>query len=79
MGCIVTQLFIALFGLTSIWCAMGHNTTARKWAPIIGLAGQPFWFAFAFAIDAAAWGLLALVGAYTVVYCRGILVQWGRP
>lgn len=69
------QLFIALFGLTSIWMAMGHNPTSRKWAPIIGLAGQPFWFAFA--LDTAAWGLLALVAAHTVVYCRGILVQWG--
>lgn len=69
------QLFIALFGLTSIWMAMGHNTTGRKLAPIIGLAGQPFWLAFA--LDTAAWGLLLLVGAYTVAYCRGILVQWG--
>ena len=72
----MTQLFIAMFGLTSIWCAMGHNAKARKWAPVIGLAGQPFWFAFA--LDTKAWGLLALVAAYTAVYVRGILVQW-RP
>ena len=72
----MTQLFIAAFGLTSIWCAMGHNAKARKWAPVIGLAGQPFWFAFA--LDTKAWGLLALVAAYTAVYVRGILVQW-RP
>ena len=70
----MTQLFIALFGLTSIWLAMGHNLTGRKWAPIIGLAGQPFWLAFA--VDTAAWGLLALVTAYTAVYLRGIYVQW---
>lgn len=72
----MTQLFIAVFGLTSIWLAMGRNATGRKWAPLIGLAGQPFWLAFA--LDTKAWGLLALVGAYTVVYLRGALVQW-RP
>jgi hypothetical protein len=70
----MTQLFIALFGLTSIWLAMGHNSTGRKWAPIIGLAGQPFWLAFAMSTDA--WGLIVLVGAYTLVYLRGALLQW---
>lgn len=73
----MTQLLIALFGLSSIWLAMGNNPTGRRWAPIIGLAGQPFWFAFA--IDAGAWGLLALVAAYSVVYLRGIYVQWLTP
>jgi hypothetical protein len=68
------QILIALFGLTSIWLAMGHNPTGRKWAPVIGLAGQPFWLAFA--IDSAAFGLLVLVAAYTVVYVHGIYVQW---
>jgi hypothetical protein len=68
------QILIALTGLTSIWLAMGHNITGRKWAPVIGLAGQPFWLIFA--MDAAAWGLLALVAAYTAVYLRGVYVQW---
>jgi hypothetical protein len=72
----MTQMFIALFGLTSIWLAMGHNATGRKWAPLIGLAGQPFWLAFALSTEA--WGLMVLVGAYTLVYLRGALLQW-RP
>ena len=72
----MTQLFIAIFGLTSIWCAMGHNATLRKWSPIIGLAGQPAWAWFAY--ESGAWGLAALVAAYTVVYLRGVLIQWGR-
>lgn len=70
----MTQLLIALFGLTSIWLAMGNQPTGRKWAPIIGLAGQPFWLSFA--VDSAAWGLLALVAAYTAAYLRGIYLQW---
>ena len=72
----MTQLFIAAFGLTSIWFAMGHHPGRRKWAPLIGLAGQPFWLAFAW--QSQAWGLGLLVAAYTLVYLRGAWVQW-RP
>ena len=72
----MTQLLIAVFGLTSIWFAMGHNPVLRKWAPVIGLAGQPFWLAFAW--QSQAWGLGLLVAAYTLVYLRGVWVQWSR-
>jgi hypothetical protein len=70
----MNQLFIAVFGLTSIWFAMGHNATLRKWAPIIGLCGQPFWAWFAY--QSNAWGLAVLVSAYTLVYMRGAILQW---
>ena len=70
------QFFMALFGLTSIYCAMGKSARLRKWAPIIGLAGQPAWAWFAW--QSQAWGLGVLVLAYTLVYCNGIRVQWGR-
>lgn len=70
----MTQLFIALFGLSSIWMAMGKNERARRWAPIVGLCGQPFWAWFAW--EAQAWGLGVLVLAYTAVYIRGAMVQW---
>jgi hypothetical protein len=70
----MNQLFIALFGLTSIYCAMGHNVKLRKYAPIIGLCGQPFWAYFAF--QTQGWGLATLVAAYTLVYINGIRVQW---
>lgn len=71
----MTQFLMALFGLTSIWFAMGRNRTLQKWAPIVGLCGQPAWLYFA--INAEAWGLLVLVAAYTLVYLRGALIQWG--
>jgi hypothetical protein len=50
----MTQFFLAAFGLTSIWFAMGHNARLRRWAPVIGLCGQPFWFAFALETKAGA-------------------------
>jgi hypothetical protein len=70
----MTQLFIALFGLCALWMAMGNNARARKWAPVVGLCGQPFWAAFAW--QTQGWGLGVLVVAYTTVYARGAWVQW---
>ena len=71
------QLGIAVFGLTALWLAMGNNPTGRRWAPVVGLAGQVFWAWFA--LKTNAWGLGVLVIAYTVVYLRGAWLQWGAP
>ena len=70
----MTQFLMASFGLTSIWLSMGRSATGRKWAPIVGLCGQPAWAWFAYQTNA--WGLAALVMAYTLVYLRGALLQW---
>jgi hypothetical protein len=68
------QLGIAAFGLSALWMAMGQSIGQRKWAPIVGLIGQAFWIAFAW--QSRAWGIAALVAAYTAVYLRGAFVQW---
>lgn len=70
----LNQLALAAFGLTAMWLAMGHNPKARRWAPVVGLMGQPWWLWFAW--SAQAWGLMALSLAYSAVYVRGIIVQW---
>lgn len=70
----MTQLALAVFGLSALWMAMGHNPVARRWAPVVGLCGQPFWLVFAMSVEA--WGLLVLSLAYTAVYVRGVWVQW---
>jgi len=70
------QFLMALFGLTSLYCAMSNQPRLRKWAPLIGLAGQPFWAWFAW--QSSGWGLGLLVLAYTRVYIQGIRMQWGR-
>ena len=68
------QIALAFFGLTAMFMAMGHNARARRWAPVVGLCGQPFWIVFA--LQSSAWGLLALSLAYSAVYVRGAWVQW---
>lgn len=70
----LTQCALAAFGLTALWMAMGHSARLRRWAPVVGLAGQPFWLLFAW--QSSAWGLMVLAVAYSCVYARGAWVQW---
>lgn len=70
----VIQFALAFFGLTALYMATGHNTRARRWAPIVGLCGQPFWLLFS--AQTQAWGLFTLSLVYSGVYVRGIWLQW---
>ena len=38
------QLALAFFGLSAMFMATGHNPRARKFAPVLGLCSQPFWY-----------------------------------
>jgi hypothetical protein len=69
------QAALAIFGLSSLFMAMGDNDTARRWAPLVGLAGQPFWLIFATRTNA--WGLLLTIAGFTAVYAYGCWRRWG--
>lgn len=70
----MTQLLLAVFGLAALFMATGDNPTAQQWACVVGLAGQPFWLMYAH--KSKAWGLMVLSLAYTVVYLRGVILQF---
>lgn len=79
MIAVLVQVGLVSFGLTAMWLALGTNARLRRWAPVIGLVGQCFWFAFAWqahksGVDVA--GLVALCCAYTAVYARGVWIHW---
>jgi hypothetical protein len=72
------QSLIAVFGVVPLTMAMGHNQRARKWAPIVGLCGQPVWATLAWQTDS--WGLGIATVAFTIGYANGVRMQWGgRP
>jgi hypothetical protein len=73
----VVQFFIALFGLTAMYFAIVGTPLQRKWAPVIGLTAQPFWFAAT--IPTGQWGMVILSIAYACVYLRGIYIHWYLP
>jgi hypothetical protein len=76
----MTQLALAFFGLASAYMAIASlSLHARRWSPVVGLLGQPFWALWAASMDPAmAWPLYLTVPAFTAVYAKGIWVQF-RP
>ena len=68
------QLALAAFGVAAILMAMSNDAWARKWAPVVGLLGQPAWLWFA--MRSGAWGVMALTVVYTAAYLGGFALQW---
>jgi len=38
------QIAIALLGSLAAWLSQARGKSWRKWAPMFGMLGQPFWF-----------------------------------
>ena len=73
----ISQAFIAVLGVSAVALTQDKNPRIRRWASVLGLVSQPFWFYSAWA--AHQWGLLALCGLYTTVWSRGFYAAWICP
>jgi len=71
---VIDQLAIALCGTLSIWLSQSAPHRARRWACVIGLAGQPFWMHATFVAEQ--WGIFALSFVYAAGWARGIRNYW---
>lgn len=70
----IAQLGIALFGVSAIWLSQAPRPQQQRWACVLGLAGQPFWFWAT--ISAEQWGMVVLCLFYTVAWARGVRRWW---
>ena len=74
----IVQLVIAVCGITSIWLSQSASYQQRKWAPVVGLAAQPFWLIAT--LSAEQYGIAALTIVYTAGWARGLHTYWiARP
>lgn len=71
---LITQTAIALLGPTAIWLSQSRSPRFQRWACIVGLAGQPFWFWAVW--DSGQWGV-AVVCA--LAWLKGLWVHWLAP
>lgn len=71
------QLGIAAFGVTAVNLTQASDPRAQRWAPIFGLAGQPFWF-YATS-NAEQWGIFVVCFLYTLSWLRGLWNHWIEP
>lgn len=70
----VAQIGMSIFGLSALAMAYSGRPALMKWSPLVGIAGQPFWAAFAWIVSS--WALALLVPAFSAAYLYGIWKQW---
>lgn len=70
---IVSQLGIGVFGMTAIFL-VGTKGKYRRWAYIVGLAAQPFWFYTTWQNEQ--WGIFFLCFLYTISWANGVRNHW---
>jgi hypothetical protein len=65
---------IAVLGATAIWLTQQRRDDWRKFACLLGMAAQPFWFWATF--QAEQWGIFAVSFIYTYSWGVGIKNHW---
>lgn len=70
------QLVILLTGVPAIYITQCAQRYA-KWAPILGLIGQPFWIYSS--LHTHSYGMVGINCLYTLAWARGIFTYWIQP
>ena len=68
------QLAIVVTGCVAIWLVNEPREALRKWASVVGLIGQPFWFYSSWTSEQ--WGILVVTVVYTLAWIRGFRHAW---
>lgn len=75
----INQIALAVFGFAAIALTQLprlDNYRIRRWAPVLGLASQPFWLIETWAAGQA--GMFLLSVAYTATWAYGLWMYWRR-
>lgn len=64
---------IVVLSVCAIWMVNDGRAGVRRWAPLVGLLGQPFWFLATW--QAEQWGMFAITFVYTGAWVRGLWTQ----
>ena len=70
------QITIALTDTIAIWLTQQSREDWKKYACVVGVIGQPFWFYSAY--HAEQWGILVLTFFYTYSWLLGFKNYWWR-
>lgn len=70
----ISQVAVAALGVPAIFVSQSLSRSTNRWASVLGLCGQPFWYMMAYAT--AGWGLFILSLFYTAGWWRGFKNYW---
>lgn len=72
-----SQAWVSVFGLSALLCMVSKPIRARRAGVILGLIGQPGWYAQLMIHEQ--WGMLPVFAGYTAVWIVGLVNLWIRP
>lgn len=70
----IEQTIIALTELLAIFMLQSESYQKRKYAPLFGLLGQPFWFYASYIANQ--WGAFILCFFFTIAWLKMIKTYW---
>lgn len=71
------QTAIALLGPTAIWLSQSRSVRFQRWACIVGLVSQPFWFWSVW--SSGQWGVGVVAVVCALAWLKGLWVHWLAP
>jgi hypothetical protein len=74
---LVTQVVISVTGVPAIIMSQSLNERVRKYACLVAISGQPFWFMMAWMTGA--WGVFFMCFFYTYAWAKGVWNHWIDP
>lgn len=64
----IEQFIIPVCTCAAVWLLSRPDFRRRRWGPVVGLVGQPFWFLAT--ISAEQWGIVVVATWFTGVYVQ---------
>lgn len=68
------QIAIAFTGTVAIFLTQAKSESLRRYACLVGFAGQPFWMYATLSTEQ--WGMFSLTVLYTIAWAKGIYIHW---
>lgn len=68
------QVVILFTGFPAVLFTQWKTLGMERWAPVLGLLGQPAWFSAAWGADQ--FGIWLICWAYTFAWAKGFHVHW---
>jgi hypothetical protein len=70
----IAQFVIVVTGVISIWLTQQRREEWKRYACLVGLSGQPFWFYTSY--QGEQWGIFILTIFYTYTWLLGYSIHW---
>lgn len=71
------QSALAILGPTAIWLSQSRSVRFQRWACIVGLVSQPFWFWSVW--SSGQWGVGVVAVVCALAWLKGLWVHWLAP